>query len=84
MALNDLGFANQLPQGAFYLFAKIPQQFNQNSYEFCLEVARKARVGLIPGSSFGAGGEGYVRISYATSQAKLEEAVARLKSYVNG
>ncbi|EKK20547.1 aminotransferase class I/II-fold pyridoxal phosphate-dependent enzyme [Fructilactobacillus florum] len=83
-ALNDLGFANQLPQGAFYLFAKIPQQFNQNSYEFCLEVARKARVGLIPGSSFGAGGEGYVRISYATSQAKLEEAVARLKAYVNG
>ncbi|WP_413626965.1 aminotransferase class I/II-fold pyridoxal phosphate-dependent enzyme [Fructilactobacillus vespulae] len=80
--LNKLGFENELPEGAFYIFAKIPAHLNQNSYDFCLEVAREAKVGMIPGGSFGKGGEGYVRLSYATSMENIKEAVSRLKKYV--
>ncbi|WP_077143368.1 aminotransferase class I/II-fold pyridoxal phosphate-dependent enzyme [Lactiplantibacillus plantarum] len=81
-ALNDLGFQSAKPEGAFYLFSKIPVGLPQNSMAFCRELAHEARVALIPGSSFGPGGEGYVRISYAASMADLKTAVTRLRTYV--
>ncbi|WP_429971421.1 aminotransferase class I/II-fold pyridoxal phosphate-dependent enzyme [Fructilactobacillus sp. Tb1] len=81
-ALEKLGFANQLPEGAFYIFAKIPANLNQNSYDFCIDVAQQVGVGMIPGSSFGDGGEGYVRLSYATSMDNIQEALRRLQKYV--
>ncbi|OBS42898.1 aromatic amino acid aminotransferase [Lactiplantibacillus plantarum] len=81
-ALNDLGFQSAKPEGAFYLFSKIPAGLPQNSIAFCRELAHEARVALIPGSSFGPGGEGYVRISYAASMADLKTAVTRLRTYV--
>ena len=81
-ALNDLGFQSAKPEGAFYLFSKIPAGLPQNSMAFCRELAHEARVALIPGSSFGPGGEGYVRISYAASMAELKTAVTRLRTYV--
>ena len=61
---------------------KIPAGLPQNSMAFCRELAHEARVALIPGSSFGPGGEGYVRISYAASMADLKTAVTRLRTYV--
>lgn len=82
-SLLDLGFEAAQPNGAFYLFAKIPAHFNLNSMEFCIDLAEKNRLALIPGSAFGLGGEGYVRLSYAASMADLEEAVARLTAYIN-
>ncbi|AYE60363.1 aromatic amino acid aminotransferase [Lactiplantibacillus plantarum] len=81
-ALNDLGFQSAKPEGAFYLFSKIPARLPQNSMAFCRELAHEARVALIPGSSFGPGGEGYVRISYAASMADLKTAVTRIRTYV--
>lgn len=81
-ALNDLGFKSAKPEGAFYLFSKIPAGLPQDSMAFCRELAHEARVALIPGSSFGPGGEGYVRISYAASMANLETAVKRIGDYV--
>ena len=81
-ALNDLGFQSAKPEGAFYFFSKIPAGLPQNSMAFCRELAHEARVALIPGSSFGPGGEGYVRISYAASMADLKTAVTRLRTYV--
>ncbi|MCT3270294.1 aminotransferase class I/II-fold pyridoxal phosphate-dependent enzyme [Lactiplantibacillus plantarum] len=81
-ALNDLGFQSAKPEGAFYLFSKIPAGLPQNSMAFCRELAHEARVALIPGSSFGPGGEGYVRISYAASMADLKTAVTRFRTYV--
>ncbi|NDR70097.1 aminotransferase class I/II-fold pyridoxal phosphate-dependent enzyme [Fructilactobacillus sanfranciscensis] len=81
--LEKLGFKNELPEGAFYIFAKIPADLNQNSYDFCIEVAEKAKVGMIPGSSFGAGGEGYVRLSYATGLDNIKEALNRLQKYLD-
>lgn len=79
--LTQLGFTVARPNGAFYLFAKIPQEYTQNSMDFCIELAEKNKLALIPGSAFGSAGEGYIRISYAASMEKLVEAVTRLRSY---
>ncbi|VDG23278.1 aminotransferase class I/II-fold pyridoxal phosphate-dependent enzyme [Lactiplantibacillus mudanjiangensis] len=81
-ALTKLGFESAKPEGAFYLFSKIPAGLPQDSMAFCRELAHDARVALIPGSSFGPGGEGYVRISYAASMADLQTAVERIGQYV--
>lgn len=80
-ALGNLGFEAARPNGAFYLFAKIPSGFNQNSMAFCIDLAEKNQLALIPGSAFGLGGEGYVRLSYAASMSDLEKAVERLTAY---
>jgi len=76
--LNALGYETALPAGAFYAFAKIPASFGLSSVAFATKLAEEAKVGVTPGSAFGAGGEGYVRLSYASSMADLQEAMARL------
>lgn len=80
--LEDCGFEVASPDGAFYLFAKIPAKFGTDSWAFVRDLAKDARVALIPGASFGPGGEGYVRVSYAASIADLETAAKRIKEYV--
>ncbi|WP_057743968.1 pyridoxal phosphate-dependent aminotransferase [Liquorilactobacillus capillatus] len=80
--LKKAGFKIVRPDGAFYIFAKIPAKCPQDSWEFVRSLARDAKVALIPGISFGAGGEGYVRISYAASMENLQEAVKRIQQYV--
>lgn len=80
--LEEVGFTMASPDGAFYLFAKIPSTCKQNSWDFVRDLAQKARVALIPGISFGPGGEGYVRISYAASMDKIKEAARRIQKYV--
>ena len=81
-ALNQLGFESAKPEGAFYLFSKIPAGLPRDSMAFCRELAHDAKVALIPGSSFGPGGEGYVRISYAASMTDLKTAVTRISEYM--
>ena len=81
-ALRLLGFKVARPDGVFYLFAKIPINCAQNSWAFVRDLAKKQKLALIPGASFGPGGDGYVRISYAASMATLQEAVQRLRAYV--
>lgn len=81
-ALRPLGFEMARPDGAFYLFAKIPANCSQDSWTFVRDLAKKQKLALIPGVSFGPGGDGYVRISYAASMATLQEAVQRLRAYV--
>lgn len=81
-ALTNLGFELAKPSGAFYLFIKLPQQFGKDDQAFCRDLAEKGKVGLIPGSVFGPGGEGYVRMSYALSQEGIEEAMKRITNYM--
>lgn len=81
--LEDLGFELSTPQGAFYIFAKIPDAFGQDDVAFANELASKAKVGVTPGRYFGKGGEGYVRLSYASSTEDLQEALHRIKKYVD-
>ena len=80
--LQEVGFEIASPDGAFYIFAKIPANCPQNSWDFVRDLAKEAKVALIPGVSFGPGGEGYVRMSYAASMENLVEAVKRIKDYV--
>lgn len=79
--LNGLGYETRLPAGAFYAFAKIPPQFGLSSVAFATRLAEEARVGVTPGSAFGAGGEGFFRLSYAAGMADLREAMGRLATF---
>ncbi|MDE6555107.1 MAG: aminotransferase class I/II-fold pyridoxal phosphate-dependent enzyme, partial [Lactobacillus sp.] len=73
--LEKLGFEMSTPQGAFYIFAKIPDSFGTDDEAFANELATKAKVGVTPGRYFGQGGQGYVRMSYASSTEQLKEAL---------
>ncbi|USS86520.1 aminotransferase class I/II-fold pyridoxal phosphate-dependent enzyme [Fructilactobacillus cliffordii] len=80
--LRKLGFGVVTPEGAFYIFAKIPAQFKENSREFALRLAREAKVGVTPGSAFGVAGEGYLRLSYAADLDQIEKALAQMKTFI--
>ena len=69
------------PDGAFYIFAKLPERMH-DSWKFVYALAREAKVAVIPGASFGPGGEGYVRLSYAASMEDLELATDRIAKYM--
>jgi len=81
--MTSLGFAIPKPAGAFYIFAKIPEKFEQDDTKFARDLAQKNQLAVVPGSSFGPGGEGYVRLSYAASMSKLQDAMNRLTKYMN-
>lgn len=81
-AMTKLGFEVARPSGAFYIFAKIPAGQQQDSMAFCVELAEKNQLAIIPGIAFGPEGEGYVRISYAASMETLVEAMNRLAAYI--
>jgi aspartate/methionine/tyrosine aminotransferase len=68
------------PAGAFYLFPKIDGL--TDSAAFCRRLLAEERVGLAPGSAFGAGGEGSVRICYAAEREVLEPALERLGRFL--
>lgn len=80
--LEKIGFEMSTPQGAFYIFAKIPDQFGNDDETFANELAKKARVGVTPGRYFGTGGQGYVRMSYASSKDNLKESLRRITNFV--
>ena len=80
--MTDLGFEIIKPDGAFYIFAKIPAGYNQDSFAFLKDFAQKKAVAFIPGAAFGQYGEGYVRLSYAASMGTIREAMKRLEEYM--
>ncbi|MEM2147570.1 MAG: pyridoxal phosphate-dependent aminotransferase [Candidatus Bathyarchaeia archaeon] len=80
--LNEIGgFECTLPKGAFYLFPNI-ESFKMTSEDFAHFLLREAKVAIVPGSTFGSYGEGYIRLSYATSYENLEEAMQRIEKAV--
>ena len=81
-ALRELGFAIPQPAGAFYVFAQIPDELEQDDVAFSLALAQEGKVAVIPGSAFGIGGAGYIRVSYAASLADLQTAVARIAAFI--
>ncbi|WP_302116937.1 aminotransferase class I/II-fold pyridoxal phosphate-dependent enzyme [uncultured Limosilactobacillus sp.] len=82
-ALKQLDFDITTPNGAFYIFAKIPAQFGNNDLKFATDLANQGKIAVIPGSFFGAGGQGYVRISYATSMDTLKQAMTNIAEFIN-
>ena len=80
--LTKLGFECVKPKGAFYIFANIPGGLKQDDTKFIYDLAEKGRVAVVAGSFFAKGGEGYIRLSYATSMDNIKEGLKRLKQYV--
>lgn len=80
--MTALGFEIIKPDGAFYIFAKIPAGYNQDSFAFLKDFAQKKAIAFIPGAAFGRYGECYVRLSYAASMETIKEAMKRLEEYM--
>lgn len=80
--LNEIGLACHKPEGAFYAFPSIKMS-GLSSMEFAKELLKKERVALVPGIAFGPSGEGYVRISYASSLTNIKEALFRIKRFLD-
>ncbi|MPN46154.1 putative N-acetyl-LL-diaminopimelate aminotransferase [bioreactor metagenome] len=80
--LNSIeGISCYCPKGSFYLFPNI-KKLGKSSEALANDLLEKVGVICIPGSAFGDQGEGYLRISYANSEDNLEEAIKRIKKYV--
>ena len=79
-ALNAAGLKTLLPAGAFYLFTDITST-GLTSQEFAVRLLEEKSVACVPGTAFGSCGEGFVRLSYATSYEKIQEAAARIAAF---
>ncbi|MFD3257721.1 aminotransferase class I/II-fold pyridoxal phosphate-dependent enzyme [Paenibacillus lentus] len=80
--LRDIGLSCHEPQGAFYAFPGI-ETTGLSSDEFAQRLLMEAKVAAVPGTAFGAGGEGYLRCSYATSVNQINEALDRMGQFVH-
>lgn len=81
-ALNEIGLECFEPEGAFYVFPSI-KSTGLSSEEFCERLLYEHRVAVVPGNAFGESGEGFIRISYAYSLKHLQEAVKRIKEFLD-
>ncbi|MCD2137839.1 aminotransferase class I/II-fold pyridoxal phosphate-dependent enzyme [Salinicoccus halitifaciens] len=80
--LTALGFETKVPQGAFYVFPSI-EKFNMTSFDFADQLLEKEHVAVVPGSGFTEFGEGFIRISYATSIENINEGLKRIERFIN-
>lgn len=80
--LKSMGLEVVLPMGAFYIFPSI-KKFGLSSEEFCERLLNEKKVACVPGSAFGTGGEGYMRISYCYSFEELEKGLNLIEEFIN-
>lgn len=78
---RDMGLQCFEPFGAFYVFPCI-KEFGMTSEEFANRLLQEEKVAVVPGTAFGACGEGFLRISYAYSIEDLKEALSRLEAFI--
>ncbi|GAP00217.1 aminotransferase class I/II-fold pyridoxal phosphate-dependent enzyme [Fructobacillus ficulneus] len=82
--LEDLGFDLVTPEGAFYLFARLPEDMGNDGWDFAEKLAHEGKVSVIPGSAFSFFEEAnpFLRFSYAADMAQLKEGLNRVAAYV--
>jgi aminotransferase len=80
--LNKLGLTTFEPKGAFYAFPKITAT-GMDDEAFAENLLKEEHVAVVPGNAFGAGGEGFVRCSYATAYEKIDEALRRMERFMS-
>ena len=80
-AFKEMGLECFEPNGAFYAFPNI-KRFGMTSEEFANRFLREEKVAVVPGTAFGACGEGFLRVSYAYSLKSLKEALGRMERFV--
>ncbi len=78
---NRIGLPCREPKGAFYAFPSI-RTTGMTSDEFCEKLLYSKQVAVVPGTAFGAGGEGFVRASYCYSVEHIKEAISRIGEFV--
>lgn len=79
--LNDMGLPCHLPKAAFYAFPDVSGS-GLSSTEFSMQLLKSQKVAVVPGTAFGAPGEGFVRCCFATGFDKLKEAMDRMEEFV--
>ncbi len=79
-ALNEVGLDCEPPAGAFYAFPNV-EKVNKNSRTAAQILLEKAHIATIPGSVFGAQGEGHLRFGYAISIQEIEDCVEALRRF---
>ncbi len=79
--LRSIGIDSFEPEGAFYIFPHIGK-FGLSSEKFCERLIYEKKCAIVPGTAFGAGGEGYARISYAYSVKHIEQALERIEAFL--
>ncbi|MBE6576018.1 MAG: aminotransferase class I/II-fold pyridoxal phosphate-dependent enzyme [Ruminococcaceae bacterium] len=79
--LREIGLPCFEPEGAFYVFPEIGA-LGLSSEEFCERLLQESGVAIVPGTAFGAGGEGFARISYAYSVKHITEALERMGKFI--
>lgn len=80
-SLNDIGLSCHVPGGAFYAFPSIVST-GLTSEQFAEQLLIEEKVAVVPGNVFGSSGEGHIRCSYASSMEHLQEAIKRIKRFV--
>ncbi len=80
--LNQLGLPTFEPHGAFYAFPNVAIT-GMDDETFSKKLLEEERVAVVPGNSFGTGGEGYVRCSYATAYEQIEHALERMQHFMH-
>ena len=80
-SFNEMGLSCHNPGGAFYAFPSI-KSTGLSSQEFAEQLLQQEKVAVVPGDVFGESGEGHIRCSYASSLENLQEAVTRIKRFV--
>lgn len=79
--LNDIGLECHKPEGAFYAFPSI-KKTGLSSMDFSKKLLESQKVAVVPGTAFGPSGEGYLRLSYASSLDKIRVAMERVGEFV--
>jgi len=80
-ALNEIGLPCHLPKGAFYAFPYVGD-YGLTSREFALRLLDEEKVACVPGTAFGASGEGFMRCAYAADLEDIKQAMNRMSLFV--
>lgn len=79
MKTDKLSF--EVTEGGYYIFPKLEVEIDD--YDFAVEMLKQAKVGVVPGSAFGIGGENHIRISFGGDTEQVREGVQRFVQYIN-
>jgi len=81
-ALTDLGFDVKEAQGGYFIWAKLPEQFN-DGFEFAMNLYNEKKVALVPGEHFSDNGGRFIRINIARHSYEISMAIEKIKEFIN-
>jgi aspartate/methionine/tyrosine aminotransferase len=83
VALRQIGWVTPTPQATMYVWAQLPEPWQQNSVAFCQTLVAQTGVAVSPGAGFGPSGEGYIRFALVQQPATLKTAVDRIAGFLH-